>query len=60
MTTTTTLVTEAMKTALSNAFTGIQTDVTSIITTALPAALAIAGIGIAVRIGWSFFKSIAR
>lgn len=60
MTQTTTLITEAMKTALTNAFTGIQTDVTSIFTIALPAALTIAGLGIAVRLGVGFFKSIAK
>ncbi len=60
MTTTTTLISEAMKTALTTAFTGIQTDVMSIITIALPAALAIAGVGIAIRLGINFFRSIAN
>ncbi len=50
---------EAMKTAFSTAVEGIKADVTSMITVALPAGLGIAGIMIAVRLGISFFKTIA-
>ena len=35
-------------------------DVTTMISTALPAGLAIMGIGLAVRIGINFFRSIAN
>lgn len=53
------LLTEGMKTAFSNAIEGIQSDVTSMITVALPAGLSIMGIRLAVRLGVGFFKTIA-
>lgn len=53
------LLTEGMKTAFSNAVKGIQSDVTSMITVALPAGLAIMGIRLAVRLGVSFFRTVA-
>ena len=53
------LLTEGMKTAFNNGIEGIQTDVTNMIAMALPAGLAIAGIRLAVRLGISFFRSIA-
>lgn len=56
----TTMVTEAMKTALSDAFTGVANDVISIATIALPVALSIAGLFIAVRLGMKFFKSVSN
>ncbi len=56
----TTMVTEAMKTALSDAFTGVANDVISIATIALPVALSIAGLFIAVRLGVRFFKSVSN
>jgi len=56
----TTMVTEAMKTALSDAFTGVANDVISIATIALPVALSIAGLFIAVRLGVKFFKSVSN
>lgn len=55
-----TMVTEAMKTALSEAFSGIAADVTSIATLALPVALSIAGLFIAIRLGVKFFKSVSN
>lgn len=55
----TTMVTEAMKTALSDAFTGVANDVISIATIALPVALSIAGLFIAIRLGIKFFKSVS-
>ncbi|MCM1234557.1 MAG: hypothetical protein NC489_31025 [Ruminococcus flavefaciens] len=53
------LLTEGMKTAFTNGIEGIQSDVTSMIAVALPAGLAIMGIRLAVRLGISFFRSIA-
>lgn len=53
------LLTEGMKTAFNNAIEGIQSDVTTMIATALPAGLAIMGIRLAVRIGVGFFRTIA-
>ena len=49
-----------MTTSLTTAFTAVKTDVVSIITTALPPALAIMGIGIAIMIGIKFFKRAAK
>lgn len=56
----TTMVTEAMKTALSDAFTGVANDVVSIASLALPAALGIAGLFIAIRLSIKFFKSVSN
>lgn len=53
------LLTEGMKTAFSNAIDGIQSDVISMITVALPAGLAIMGIRLAVSIGVGFFRTVA-
>ena len=53
------LLTESMKTAFNNAVEGIQTDVVSMITVALPAGLAIMGIRLAVRLGVGFFRTVA-
>ena len=50
----------SMSTALSTAFTAVKTDVLSIITTALPPALAIMGIIIAIMVGVRFFKRAAK
>ena len=46
--------------AFSDALSTIQTDVTSMITVALPIALAIVGIFIAIRLGVKFFRSVAK
>ncbi len=54
------LLTEAMKTSFSTALTNIGTDVTGMITTALPIGLGIMGLGLAIRIGIRFFKSVAN
>ena len=51
---------ETISTALSTAFSSIKTDVLGGIETALPAALAIGGAVIAIRICWRFFKSAAN
>lgn len=53
------MLTESMKTAFTNAVDSIKDDVTSMITVALPAGLAIMGIRLAVRLGVSFFRSVA-
>ena len=50
---------EAMTTAVKTAFTSIKTDVSSMMETALPVALAIVGIGLAVTLGVKFFKKIS-
>lgn len=50
---------EAMSTAVDTAFKAIKTDVTSMMSTALPVALAIVGIGLAVALGVKFFKKIS-
>ena len=50
---------ETMTTAISNAFNTIKTDVTSVITTALPVALGIVGLGLAITLGVKFFKKVA-
>lgn len=54
------LLNDAMKTAMADAFKGIQTDVFSVITTALPIGAGIAGVFIAIGLGFRFFRSIAN
>lgn len=51
---------EALQTAYSSALTQVQTDVTAMVTTALPIGLAIMGLFLAIRLGISFFKSVAH
>lgn len=53
-------ITSGMTSALNTAFESVQTDVISIITTALPPALVIMGIGIALTIGIRTFRNAAR
>lgn len=48
--------TEVFTTAIN----GIQSDVMSFIGIALPVGLAIAGTIIAIRLGWKFFKGVAK
>lgn len=50
---------ESMTTAVDTAFKAIKSDVTSMMTTALPVALAIVGIGLAITLGVKFFKKIS-
>lgn len=57
---TSSLITEALKTAFSTAVTQVQTDVGSMMQTALPAGLVIMGGFLAIRLGISFFKSVAN
>lgn len=47
-------------TAFDTAIKAIQTDSMSMITTALPIALGIAGVFIAVKLGIKFFRSVAK
>lgn len=51
---------ESLKQAFTTAVTTMKGDVLEMIETALPAGLAIMGIGLAVTIGLKFFRSIAR
>jgi len=51
---------EGITTAFETAVGVIKTDSISMIASALPTGLAIAGIGIAVRIGINFFRSLAN
>lgn len=53
-------VTAGMTSALNTAFQAVQTDVVSIITTALPSALGIMAIGLALTIGIRIFRSFAK
>lgn len=53
-------VSSGMTTALQTAFSNVQTDVTSIITTALPYALGVMGLIIAIRVGVKFFRGTAK
>lgn len=51
---------EGLVTAFDTALKVVQTDAISMISTALPVGLGIAGIGIAVRLGMRFFRSLAN
>ena len=51
---------EGLVTAFDTALKVVQTDAVSMMSTALPVGLGIAGIGIAVRLGMRFFRSIAN
>lgn len=58
--TTTSLITDAMKTAFENGVKAVQTDVSSMVTVALPAGMAIMGLFMAIRLGVGFFRSLAN
>lgn len=58
--TVTSLITEGMKTAFSNGVTAVQTDVSNMVTLALPAGMAIMGLFLAIRLGIGFFRSLAN
>lgn len=51
---------EAIKTALTTAFTGVKTDIIGVITTALPIGLGIFGAFFGIKKGVGFFRSIAK
>ena len=55
-----TLEASALQTAFTTALGTIQTDVMGYVTSALPVALAIMGLFIAVKLGIKFFKSTAK
>lgn len=57
---TTTLITDALKTAFSTAVNQITTDVSSMMSVALPAGLLIMGGFLAISLGIRFFKSVAN
>ena len=59
MTGTTSLITEALKTAFSTAVNQVVTDVGAMMSVALPAGLLIMGGFLAIRLGIGFFKSVA-
>ena len=54
------MITEALKTAFSNAVTSVQADVGSMMAVALPAGLTIMGGFLAISLGVKFFKSVAH
>lgn len=58
--TTTSLLTEGVKTAFSSGVKAVQTDVTGMVELALPAGLAITGLFMAIRLGVGFFKSLSH
>jgi hypothetical protein len=60
LSTSTSLITEGLKTAFSTAVSQVQTDVGSMMATALPAGLVIMGGFLAIRLGVNFFKSVAN
>lgn len=51
---------DGLTTAFDTALGLIKADAVSMMTTALPVGLGIAGVGIAVRIGMRFFRSLAN
>lgn len=51
---------DVLKTALTTAFTSVQTDVTSMVELALPIGLGIMGLFMAIRLGIGFFRSVAN
>lgn len=51
---------ESLVTAFDTALKAVQTDAVSMMSAALPVGLGIAGIGIAVRLGMRFFRSLAN
>ena len=51
---------EGLVTTFDTALKVVQTDAVSMMSTALPVGLGIAGVGIAVRLGMRFFRSLAN
>lgn len=54
------ILSDAMKTAFTDALTGVQTSVVDMVTVALPIGLGIMGLFLAIRLGLGFFRSIAH
>ena len=57
--TNTSMITDSLKTAFTNAVTAVQSDVGAMMALALPAGLAIMGGFLAIRLGVKFFKSVS-
>ncbi len=57
---TTSMITESLKTAFTNAVANVQSDVGSMMALALPAGLGIMGGFLAIRLGIKFFKSVSN
>lgn len=51
---------EAITTAVGTAMSTVQTNAMTMISDAVPYALGIAGVVIAVRLGWRVFKSLSK
>lgn len=51
---------EELLTAVSTAFTTVQSDFMSVVTIALPIGLGIMGVFLAVKYGVKFFKSVSK
>lgn len=49
-----------ISTAIQSGVNQVKSDFTSLLGVVLPVALAIGGLGIAIRLGWSFFKKIGK
>lgn len=47
-------------TAVNSAFSGVASDIISLITTNLPVVLGVAGTVVAITIGWKFVKRFIR
>lgn len=54
------MVSDAMKTAYTTALSGVQSDVFEMMAAALPIALGITGVFLAIRLGINFFRAIAH
>lgn len=54
------MMTDAMKTALTDGFSAISVDVFDVMAVSLPIGLGIAGVFLAVRLGIRFFRSVAN
>lgn len=51
---------ESITTAFTSAFTDVTTNVTSIISGLVPGAVGLAAVGLAVMIGFKYFKRLAN
>lgn len=49
-----------LKTAFTTGLETVKTDVSSLVTIALPVGLAIAGLFLAIKLGMKFFRSVAK
>lgn len=52
--------TDTMKTAMTNGFSQVATDVSSVVATALPIGLGIMGLFLGIRLAIGFFRSVAH